>query len=200
MLKTFNVLFGDLNVTLEFKNINKELSLVGELLLVVVDELSCTGVRKLREHIEEHGVTIRLFHDFGNFCIQIADQGPCWVVDDLVEAFKTDSTFSNVTVEQPNSNYDIRKFAELCNFFRCGQGNEGSQTGSRKDAFKCSCNFSFDSVRDSSRELDVRIVANDVLLVLVEQVVEDLLVEERDAFEVVSRSRFKTDNLIDQAV
>ena len=48
--------------------------------------------------------------------------------------------------------------------------------------------------------MDVRIVANDVLLVLVEQVVEDLLVEKRDAFKVVSRSRFKTDNLINQAV
>lgn len=39
-----------------------------------------------------------------------------------------------------------------------------------------------------------------MLLVFIKQVVEDLLVKEGDAFEIVTRARLKTDNLIDESV
>ena len=39
-----------------------------------------------------------------------------------------------------------------------------------------------------------------MLLVLVQQVVEDLLVKDSDAFEIVSRTRFKTDDLINETI
>jgi len=39
-----------------------------------------------------------------------------------------------------------------------------------------------------------------VLLVFVQQVVEDFLVKKGDALEIVTRARFKTDDLIDQSV
>ena len=39
-----------------------------------------------------------------------------------------------------------------------------------------------------------------MLLVFVQQIVKDFLVEERNAFEIVTRSRLETHDLIDQAV
>jgi hypothetical protein len=39
-----------------------------------------------------------------------------------------------------------------------------------------------------------------VLFVLVKEVVENFLVEKRDAFKVVTRTRLKTDNFIDESV
>ena len=46
----------------------------------------------------------------------------------------------------------------------------------------------------------VGVLANDVLLVLVEQVVEDLFVQKGNALEVVTRARLETDDFIDEAV
>jgi hypothetical protein len=48
--------------------------------------------------------------------------------------------------------------------------------------------------------LNGRVVANDVLFVLVEQVVEYLLVEQCDAFEVIAAPWFEADYLINQPV
>lgn len=39
-----------------------------------------------------------------------------------------------------------------------------------------------------------------MLLVLVKQVVEDLLVQDGDTFEIVSRARFETDNLVNKSI
>lgn len=39
-----------------------------------------------------------------------------------------------------------------------------------------------------------------MLLVLVEEIVEDLLVQEGDSFEIVATARFETHDLIDQPV
>ena len=39
-----------------------------------------------------------------------------------------------------------------------------------------------------------------MLLVFVQQVVEDFLVKKSNAFKIVARARFKTDDLIDQSI
>ena len=53
---------------------------------------------------------------------------------------------------------------------------------------------------NGSIQLDRGVVADDVLLVLVEQIVENLFVKEGDSFEVVTRSWLETDDLVDEAV
>lgn len=102
-----DVLLGDLHIRLKLEDVNQELSLVGQLLLVVVDWLSCARVGKLGQNVEEHSVTVRLLHDLGDLRVELIDEVSCRVIDDLVEAFKTDTTLSNVSVEQADTDDDI---------------------------------------------------------------------------------------------
>ena len=108
------------------------------------------------------------------------------MVDDLVEALKADTTLANVTIEEANSNNDVRKLAQLSDLLRGSEGNEWTQTSSGKDGLESSGDFAFNSVRHGSSQLNVRVLADNVLLILVQQVIEDLSVEESDAFKVVT--------------
>jgi len=54
-------------------------------LLVVFNYINCTRVLKLVKHVEEHGVTIRLFHDFTNLSVKVANEVTSLMVDDFIE-------------------------------------------------------------------------------------------------------------------
>jgi hypothetical protein len=71
LLEVVDVLLGDLDITLELEDIDKVLTLVSQLLLVVFNFMHVAWVFKLIDDIEEHGVFVRLLHDFGDFIIQI---------------------------------------------------------------------------------------------------------------------------------
>lgn len=122
------------------------------------------------------------------------------MVDNLTERFQSDASLRNVPIEKAYPNNDIGEFAELGHLFWGGQRDERSQPCARQDRFECRGHLSFNRVRNCRGQLDIRVVPNDVLLVLVQQIVEDLLVEERDAFEVVGRARLKTHNLVNQSI
>lgn len=199
-MQSIDVLLGDLHVGLELENVDQELSLVGQLLLIVVDKLSRTRIWQLRQHVEEHSVTVRLLHDLCHFCVQLINQISGRMVNNLVETFETNTSLSNVSIEKSDANHDVGQLAELGDLFWRGQRNERSQTGTRQNRLKSGCNFSLNRIRHRRRQLNVRVLANNVLLIFVEEVVEDLFVEERDALKVISRARLKTDNLIDQTI
>lgn len=118
------------------------------------------------------------------------------MIDDLIEAFQADTSLADVSVEQADANHDVRQLAQLSHLLGGCQSYERSQTGSGQHRFESRCDFALDGVGDGSGELDVRILADDVLLVFVQQVVEDFLVKKGDALEIVTRARFKTDDLI----
>lgn len=122
------------------------------------------------------------------------------MIDDLIEAFQADTSLADVSVEQADANHDVWQLAQLSHLLGGRQSYERSQTGSRQHRFESCCDFALDGVGDGSGELDVRILSDDVLLVFVQQVVEDFLVKKGDALEIVTRARFKTDDLINQSV
>jgi len=199
-LEVLDVLLGDLHVRLKFKNVNQELTLVSQLIFVQTDNFLSAWLREIVEDIEEHGVFVRLLHDFSNFQIEVIDQIPSGMVDNLVETFETNTTLTNISVKQTDANDDIGQFAQLGDFLGSGQTDEGSEAGTREHRLEGSSDFSLDGVRNSIGQLDLRVVADDVLLVFVKQIVEDFLVEESDAFEIVTRARFKRHDLVDQAI
>jgi len=84
-LQSIDVLFRDLYIRFKLEQIDEELSFVGQLLLVVFDYINCTRVLKLVKHVEEHGVTIRLFHDFTNLSVKVANEVTSLMVDDFIE-------------------------------------------------------------------------------------------------------------------
>ncbi len=53
---------------------------------------------------------------------------------------------------------------------------------------------------EEGTQLDIWVFADNVLLVLVQQVVEDFLVEKGDTFEIVTWARLEADNLVNQAI
>jgi hypothetical protein len=122
------------------------------------------------------------------------------VINNFVKAFKAYTSLTYISVEKSDSNYNIRQFAKLSDFFRSSQGHKRSETCTWKNTFECSSNFTLNSIINCISELDLRVVANNVLFVLVKEVVENFLVEKRDAFKVVTRTRLKTDNFIDESV
>ena len=122
------------------------------------------------------------------------------MVDDLTETLEADTTLTDVTIEKPNADDDVRQLTKLGNLLRSGQSDKGTQTGSGQDRFESGSDLSFDCVADRGGQLDVRILSNNVLLVLIQQVVKDLLVEQSDALEVIAGTWFETDDLVDQAV
>ena len=122
------------------------------------------------------------------------------MVDDFTETFQSNAAFANITIEEADTNDDVWQLAQLRYFFRGGEGNEWSQTGSRQHWFQSGGDFSFNSIWDGVGQLDLWIISNDVLLVLVQQVVKNFLVEQGDAFKVISRPGLKADDLINQAV
>ena len=52
------------------------------------------------------------------------------MVDNLIEAFKTDATLANISVEEADADNDVRKLSELGDFLRGRQGHEWAETGS----------------------------------------------------------------------
>jgi len=65
------------------------------------------------------------------------------MIDDVKERFKTNTTLSDISVEETNTNNDVRELAKLGNLFWSCQRHEWSKTGSWKYRFKSSSNFSF---------------------------------------------------------
>ena len=122
------------------------------------------------------------------------------MIDDVEERLKTDAALANVAVEQTDADDDVGQLAKLSDLLRSGQTDEGPEASTRQHRLEGGCDFALNRVRDGRSELDRRVVADDVLLVLVEQVVEDLLVQDSDAFEVIARARLEADDLIDQPV
>ena len=122
------------------------------------------------------------------------------MVDDIDEGLKTNATLSNVSVEQSDANDDVRQLTELSHLLRGGQTDKWSETGSWEHRLEGGGHLSFNGVGDGGSQLDGAVVADDVLLVLVEQVVEDLLVEDGDALEVIAASRLERDDLVDESV
>ena len=122
------------------------------------------------------------------------------MIDDLIEALQTNATLSNVSVKQPDTNHNIWQLAELSNLLWCGQTDEWPQTCSRQNAFQGSSDFPLNGIWNGRGQLNGGVVAYDVLLVLVKQVVKDLLVKQSDSLEVVTTAWFEAHNLINQAV
>ena len=76
-------MFRDLDITLQLEDVDEELSHVGKLLLELVNELSGAWIWQFRKHIEEHSISVRLFHNLSNLLVQIADKSASWMVNDL---------------------------------------------------------------------------------------------------------------------
>ena len=122
------------------------------------------------------------------------------MINNLRETFQADTSLADISVEKSNTNNDVGQLAQLSDLLGCSERHEGSQTGSGKHTLQGSSDLSLDGVSNGSCQLDRGIVSDDMLLVLVQQVIEDLLVEESNAFEVVSTARLEAHNLIDQTV
>ena len=122
------------------------------------------------------------------------------MVDNINERLKTNTTLSNISIEESDTNNNIGELTKLSNLLWSCQGDKWSKSGSWKHRLKSCGNLSFNGVRDGGIKLDWRIVTNDVLFILVEEVVKDLLIEKCDTLEVVTRSWFETDDLVDQSV
>jgi len=106
-LEIFNILLWNLNITLELKNVNEILSFVCEFLFEVVNLFSGAWVFKFRDHIEEHRVFVWLFHYLSNFVIQILEKRSCWMVDNIKEWLKTNTSLTNISVEKSDTNDNI---------------------------------------------------------------------------------------------
>lgn len=65
-------------------------------------------VVKVMEHIEIHCVLIWLFHNVSNLIVQIIYKSSCWVHNDLIEAFKANTAFSNISIEESDTNNNVR--------------------------------------------------------------------------------------------
>ena len=113
-----------MDIRLQLKDVDEELTLVCELLLVVVDELDRTRVRQFGQHVEEHGVTVRLLHDLGHLSVKVINQVSGRMVYNLVEALEADTTLADITIEEANTNDDVRKLTKLSHLLGGRKGNE----------------------------------------------------------------------------
>jgi len=200
LLQVLNVLLRNLNVTLELKNVNQVLSLVSELLFKVIDLIWSSWVLEVGKNIEEHSVLIRLLHDFSYLIIEVHEETSSWMIDNVQEWFKANTTFSNISIEQSNTNNDVWQFAQLGNLLRCSKRNKRSETSSWQNWLECCSDLSFNSIWNGSIEGDWRVVTNNVLLVLVEQVVENLFVKKGDALKIISRPWLEWDDFINESI
>ena len=119
------------------------------------------------------------------------------MVDNLIEALEADTTLADVTIEEANTDDDVWKLAKLGHLLGGSEGDEWTQTSSRKNGFESSGDLAFNSVWNGGSQLDVRVLANNMLLILVQQVIEDLSVEQGDAFEVITWAWLKAYYFID---
>lgn len=74
LLEVLDVLLRDLNITLQLQDVYEVLSFVGELLLEEVNLLGSAWIVQLVDDVEEHGVFVRLLHDFGDFVVQFLEE------------------------------------------------------------------------------------------------------------------------------
>ena len=122
------------------------------------------------------------------------------MLDYLRKTFKSNSSLSNISVKKSNTYHNIRKLTKLSNLLRSCKRNERSQTSSRQNTLKRSCNFSFNRTSDRRCQLYRAEISNNVLLILIHQVVKNPLVKLSNSFKVISTSRLKRYNLIDQLI
>ena len=76
------------------------------------------------------------------------------MIDDVEERLKTNTTLTNITVKQTDTNNDIRKLTQLCNFFRCCQGHEWSEACPWEDRFECCSDFALNRIRNRGIQLN----------------------------------------------
>lgn len=116
-LEGLDILLWNLHIWLQLQNINQKLTFVGQLLLVILDDILIARWGKIVVDVEEHSVFIGLLHNVCYLYVQVVDKITSWVINDFLEALKTNSTFTNVSVEKTDSNNDIGQLAKLGNFF-----------------------------------------------------------------------------------
>ena len=68
------------------------------------------------------------------------------MVDNLVEALEADTTLADVTIEEANTDDDVRKLAQLGHLLGGRVGNEWTQTSSWENGFESSSDLAFNSV------------------------------------------------------
>ena len=68
------------------------------------------------------------------------------MVDNLVEALEADTTLADVTIEEANTDDDVRKLAQLGHLFWGREGDEWTQTSSRENRFESSSDLAFNSI------------------------------------------------------
>jgi len=169
-------------------------------LFEVIDLFRSSWVFKLIDNVEEHSVLVRLLHDFSNFVVEISQERSSWMVNDVQEGFKTNTTFTNISVEKTDTNNDVREFTKLSNLFWSCQGHEWSKTSSWKYRFESSSYFSFNCAGNGWSQFNGTIVSNDMLLVFVQKIIEDLLVQKCDSFKIVTGSWFEGNDFINESV
>lgn len=130
LLQVLNILLGDLNITFQFENVDEILSLVSKFHLEIINLLRSSWIFKLIKDIEEHCVLIRLLHDLCNLVVQIKKQASCWMINNVNERFKTNSSLSNVSVEESNSDDDIGQLTKLSDLLWSGKRDEWSESSS----------------------------------------------------------------------
>ena len=122
------------------------------------------------------------------------------MIDDVEERFKTNTTLSDISVEETDTNNDVRELTKLGNLFWSSQRHEWSKTGSWKYRFKSSRNFSFNCAGNWWSQFNGTVVTNNVLLVLIQKIVEDLLVQKSDSFKIVTWSWLEGNDFINKSV
>ena len=99
-LEALDVGLGNLHVTLQLQDVDKELALVGQLILIVFDLVeSAGGGTQLLQHVEVHGVTVTLLHDLRHLLVQLVNQRAGGVVDDFRKTLQTDTSLANIAVK-----------------------------------------------------------------------------------------------------
>ena len=200
-VQIINILLRDLHIRLQLQNINQELPFISQLILPPLNIISILDlIMKLVEHIKEYGVVVRRLHDIMDLVVQLVDETSRWMVNDILERFKADASFANVSIEQSDPDDYIRELTKLGDFLRSCQRDERSQPGPWQDRLEGRRNFSLDRARDRLGKFDLREIAEDMLLVLVKKIIEDPFVEHGDAFEVVSRPWLVAHDFVDESV
>jgi hypothetical protein len=84
-----------------------------------------------------------------DFISKVVLEAPGRMVDDILEALQADSSFTNIPVEQPDSNNDIGQFTELSHLLRGSQRDKRPQSRSRQDTLQSCSDLSVYGVAHS---------------------------------------------------
>jgi hypothetical protein len=122
------------------------------------------------------------------------------VINNFREGLEADTALADIAVEQTDADNDVGELAQLSYFLRGCQGDKGTKACSRQDTLEGSGYLTLDGIRNGRGQLNGGIVAQDVLLVLIQQVIKDLLVQQSDPLEIVPAAGLETHDLINETV